>query len=182
VNNYNQHYTNYGKSNLRRRDKEITSYQEVEELLSNALVGRLGTCFNNIPYITPVNFVYDKNRIYFHSALEGRKIENIKSNPNICFEIDQLISIIPGINRPCASTTEYKSIIIFGDIKIVTDIEEKTFALNMLIEKYAPQSPRLSLSSGAIIGRTGVLAIEVKEITAKQSPIGKKVVIKPTRI
>ncbi len=167
---------------MRRRDKEIASYKVVEELLSNALVGRLGTCFNNIPYITPVNFVYDNNRIYFHSALEGRKIENIRSNPNACFEIDQLISIMPGISRPCASTTEYKSVIIFGDISIVDDIEEKTFALNKLIEKYAPQSPRLSMSSGAMIERTGVLAIEVKEITAKQSPIGKKVVIKPTRI
>jgi uncharacterized protein len=165
---------------LRRSDKEITNQEEVEEILSNALVGRLGTCLNNIPYITPVNFVYDKDKIYIHSALEGRKIENIRSNPNICFEIDEVMSIIPGKQRPCASTTEYKSIIIFGDIKIVTDIEEKTLALNKLIEKYAPQSPRLSLSSGAIVRRTGVLAIEVKEITAKQSPIGKKVMIKPT--
>ncbi|MDR4498930.1 MAG: pyridoxamine 5'-phosphate oxidase family protein [Candidatus Scalindua sp.] len=154
---------------MRRKDKEITNHLEVEELLTNALVGRLGTCLDNIPYITPVNFVYDQNKIYFHSALEGRKIENIKSNSNICFEIDQLISIIPGVNRPCASTTQYKSIIIFGNIKIVTDIEEKVFALNKLLEKYAPHSPRLSLSSGAIIGRTGVLSIEIKEITAKQS-------------
>ncbi|MDR4505422.1 MAG: pyridoxamine 5'-phosphate oxidase family protein [Candidatus Scalindua sp.] len=154
---------------MRRKDKEIGDHLEVEELLTNALVGRLGTCSDNIPYITPVNFVYDQNKIYFHSALEGRKIVNIKSNSNICFEIDQLISIIPGTDRPCASTTEYKSIIIFGKIKIVTDIEEKTFALNKLIEKYAPQSQRLSQSSGAIIGRTGVLAIEVKEIAAKQS-------------
>ncbi len=154
---------------MRRKDKEIASHLEVEELLTDALVGRLGACLGNIPYITPVNFVYVQNKIYFHSALEGQKIENIKSNSNICFEIDQLISIIPGINRPCASTTKYKSIVIFGSIKIVTDIEEKAFALNKLIEKYAPQSPRLSLSSGAIIERTGVLAIEVKEITAKQS-------------
>ena len=163
---------------MRRSDKEVTNQEEVEEILSNALVGRLGTCLNNIPYITPVNFVYDKDKIYFHSALEGRKIENITSNPNICFEIDEIKSIIPG-QRPCATTTEYKSIIIFGNIQIVTDIEEKTFALNKLIEKYAPQSPKLSSSSRAI-ARTNVLVIGIKEMTAKQSPIGKKVVIKPT--
>lgn len=157
------------RNRLRRKDKEIANRLQVEELLKKALVGRLGTCLDDIPYITPVNFVYDQNKIYFHSALDGRKIENIKSNSNICFEIDQLISIIPGTNRPCASTAEYKSIILFGNIKIVTAIEEKIFALNKLIEKYAPNSPRLSLSSGAIIDRTGVLAIEVKEITAKQS-------------
>ena len=164
---------------MRRKDKEVTNQEEVEEILSNALEGRLGTCLNNIPYITPVNFVYDKDKVYFHSALEGRKIENINSNPNVCFEIDKVISIIPGKQRPCASTTEYKSIIIFGDIQIVTDIEEKTFALNKLIEKYAPQSPKLSSSSGAITG-TNVLVISIKEMTAKQSPVGGKTVITPS--
>ena len=164
---------------MRRKDKEVTNQEEVEEILSNALVGRLGTCLNNIPYITPVNFVYDKDKVYFHSALEGRKIENINSNPNLCFEIDKVISIIPGKQRPCASTTEYKSIIIFGDIQIVTDVKEKTFALNKLIEKYAPQSPKLSSSSGAITG-TNVLVISIKEMTAKQSPVGGKTVITPS--
>ncbi len=167
------------KINFRRSDKEVKNREEVEELLSNALVGRLGTCLNNIPYITPVNFVYDKDKIYFHSALEGRKIENITSNPNICFEIDEAKSIIPGRQRPCATTTEYKSIIIFGDIQIVTDVEEKTFALNKLIEKYAPQSPKLSSSSGAT-AITNVLVIGIKEMTAKQSPVGGKTVITPS--
>ncbi len=166
---------------MRRKDKEIAHYQEIEELLSNALVGRLGTCFNNIPYITPVNYVYANDKIYFHSAHEGRKIENIKRNQRVCFEIDKMISIIPGRRMPCGSTAEYKSVIVFGDIRTVIDIDEKTVALNTLIEKYAPESPRLPQYSEAA-ERTNVLVIDVKEITAKQSPIGKKVVIKPTGI
>lgn len=155
---------------MRRREKEITNHLEAQELLRKALVGRLGTCYDNIPYITPVNFVYDNdnNKIYFHSTLKGRKVDNIKSNPKVCFEIDEMISIIPGIHTPCASTTEYKSVIISGEINIVNDIEEKTFALNKLIEKYAPQLSKLYMSSAAV-NRTGILVIEVKEITAKQS-------------
>ncbi|GJQ59164.1 MAG: pyridoxamine 5'-phosphate oxidase family protein [Candidatus Scalindua sp. AMX11] len=164
---------------MRRKDKEIADRLEVEELLTNALVGRLGTCLDNVPYITPVNFAYDNDKIYFHSAHEGRKIENIKYNQHVCFEIDEMISIIPGRRMPCGSTTEYKSVIIFGMIRVVADIDEKTFALNKLIEKYAHDSPRLPQSSDAA-KRTNVLVIEVKEITAKQSPIGKKVVITPT--
>ena len=131
------------KMNLRRSDKEVKNREQVEELLSNALVGRLGTCFDNIPYITPVNFVYDKDKIYFHSAHEGRKIENIKHNQQVCFEIDEFISIIPGISMPCGSRTKYKSVILFGDIRVVVDIDEKTVALNKLIGKYAPEAPRL---------------------------------------
>ena len=68
---------------------------------------------------------------------------------------------------------------VVEDIQIVTDIEEKTFALNKLIEKYAPQSPKLSSSSGAITG-TNVLVISIKEMTAKQSPVGGKTVITPS--
>ncbi len=153
---------------MRRRDKEVANYTEVEELLSRALVGRLGTCFNNIPYITPVNYIYDRNKIYFHSAHEGRKIENIKHNQQVCFEIDEFISIIPGMRMPCGSRTKYKSVIVFGDIRTVVDTDEKTVALNKLIEKYAPEAPRLPHSSDAA-NRTNVLAIDIKEITAKQS-------------
>ena len=153
---------------MRRRDKEVAYNTEVEELLSNAIVGRLGTCFNNIPYITPVNYVYDNNKIYFHSAYEGRKIENIKHNQQVCFEIDEFISIIPGMRMPCGSRTRYKSVIAFGDIREVIDIDEKTFALNKLIAKYAPEAPRLPNSSDAA-ERTNVLVIDVKKITAKQS-------------
>lgn len=163
---------------MRRKDKEISGHVEIEDLLANAKVGRLGTCLDNIPYITPVNFVYDKNKIYFHSALEGRKITNIISNPKVCFEIDETIAIIPR-QPPCASTTEYKSVIISGNARFVTDIEEKTYALNKLIEKYAPHSTTVSLPTG-VTKRTNVLAIEVKEISAKQSPAGGETVITPS--
>jgi hypothetical protein len=97
----------------------------------------------------------------------------------VCFEIDEIISIIPGRRMPCGSTTEYKSVIIFGDIRIVIDSDEKTSALNKLIEKYAPEAPRLPQSSDAA-KRTNVLAIDVKEMTAKQSPVGRKTVITPS--
>ncbi|MFQ5714014.1 MAG: pyridoxamine 5'-phosphate oxidase family protein [Candidatus Scalinduaceae bacterium] len=175
---------------MRRKDKEITNPEEIEDLLSSAMVGRLGTCLDSIPYITPVNFVYDKGKIFFHSAPDGRKITNIMSNPKVCFEIDDAKSIIPR-QSPCASTTEYKSVIIFGDIKFVTDITEKTYALNKLIEKYARQSPKISLTSEAekrsnilrtsVLERTLVLVIGVKELSAKQSPVSKKTITDPSK-
>ncbi len=163
---------------MRRKDKEITNPVEIEDLLSNAVVGRLGTCLDSIPYITPVNFVYDKGKIFLHSAPDGRKITNIMSNPKVCFEIDEAKSIIPR-QPPCASTAEYKSVIIFGEIKFVTDITEKVYALNKLIEKYARQSSKISLTSEAA-RRTNVLEIGVKEISAKQSPVGRKTITDPS--
>lgn len=153
---------------LRRKDKEIKKHDEIDDILKNALIGRLGTCLNNVPYVTPVNFVYDEGNIFLHSAIEGRKITNIISNPKVCFEIDEVKSIIPR-QPPCASTTEYKSIIIFGNAKIVTDDVNKVYALNKLIEKYAPQSSKISLPNG-IIKMTTIIEVNIEEITAKQSP------------
>jgi uncharacterized protein len=164
---------------LRRKDKEIISPEEIETLLSGAMVGRLGTCIDSIPYITPVNFVYDKGKIFIHSAPDGRKITNIMSNPRVCFEIDDAKSIIPR-QPPCASTTEYKSVIIFGEIRFVTDISEKIYALNKIIEKYARQLPKISLTSETA-KRTSVLVIGVEEISAKKSPFNRKAITDPSK-
>ncbi|MCP5007349.1 MAG: pyridoxamine 5'-phosphate oxidase family protein [Planctomycetes bacterium] len=152
---------------MRRKDKEIANHEEIDEMLSSALVGRLGTCFNDSPYITPVNFVFDRGKIFLHSAPQGRKITNIRSNPKVCFEIDCVKVIIPR-QPPCATSTEYQSIIIFGEIRFVTDREEKVIVLNKLLGKYAPQPEEVSFTTG-ILQRTAILEISIEEITAKQS-------------
>ena len=77
---------------MRRKDKEITDKNEIEDILTTVMVGRLGTCSNGIPYITPVNFTYDRetSKIFLHCANEGRKLENIRVNPNVCFEVEEV--------------------------------------------------------------------------------------------
>ena len=156
---------------MRRKDKEITDRDEVSEILSTAMVGRLGTCLNNIPYITPLNFTYDKatGKIFLHCANEGRKLDNIKVNQNVCFEVEEVKHTI--VKQPtCASSVAYRSVIIFGTIKILTDIAAKNEALQKLADKYAPQNPKVPFTN-AMLNKTNVLEIEIKEMTAKRSPV-----------
>ena len=60
---------------MKRQDKEIQNRQLIDEIISQALVCRLGLCRDNQPYVVPLNFGYDGQRLYFHSAQKGMKIE-----------------------------------------------------------------------------------------------------------
>ena len=156
---------------MRRRDKEITDKNEIEGILATVMVGRLGTCANGIPYITPVNFTYDKetSKIFLHCANEGRKLDNIRVNQNVCFEVEEVSNVI--VKQPtCASSVAYRSVIMFGSIKILTDHHAKNEALQKLAGKYAPQNPKVPFTD-AMLNKTNVLEIEIKEMTAKRSPV-----------
>ncbi|MCC7211482.1 MAG: pyridoxamine 5'-phosphate oxidase family protein [Candidatus Brocadia sp.] len=156
---------------MRRKDKEITGADEIEEILLSAMVGRLGTCADGVPYITPMNFTYEreKYRIFLHGAQEGRKLQNIRSNPNVCFEVEEVKEVI--VKQPtCASSVAYRSVVLFGSIKIISEVDAKNYALQKLAEKYAPQNPKVPFTD-AMLNKTAVLEIEIREMTAKRSPV-----------
>ncbi len=73
---------------MRRKEKEVKDVKLVESIIEKASVCRLGLSLNNMPYIVPLCFGYQDRCLYFHSAIEGKKISMIKSNNNVCFEVD----------------------------------------------------------------------------------------------
>lgn len=162
---------------MRRKDKEFTDKKEIEEILSTAKVGRLGTSVNDNPYITPVNFVHTNGRIFIHSANEGHKLDNIGINPNVCFEVEDVKH--PVIKEPiCASTVIYRSIIMFGKAKVIQDRQSKCCALNLLIEKYT-NKPFTGSFTDAALDRVTVIEIAVENLTAKRSPAQVSVITDP---
>jgi len=120
---------------IRRFDRAM-SEAETLELLEKSSVGRIGTCLEGIPYITPVNYVFHDDCVYFHCALEGRKLENIRKNKNVCFEVDELVSIIQH-EIPCHMSANYKSVIIFGEASIIDNDDVKVDILKKIVEKYS---------------------------------------------
>lgn len=150
---------------IRRKEKSIAP-DDAEQILANALVGRLGTSWNNEPYIVPLNFAYDQRKIYFHCAKEGKKIECILRNPTVCFEVDDLIGIRES-ESPCSIGTYYKSVIAFGDARIIKGTEKKEETLKKIIGKYA-KNVELSVDRERL-EKTEVVEITVKRMTGKQS-------------
>ena len=114
------------------------SKQKCLKLLEKAVYGRLATCSNaNQPYITPVNFVLNDGKIYFHCGFEGQKIDNINGNPRVCFEVSRHGKLYAA---PLAKnfSMRYWSILVFGHASRVNDEKRKLFVMNNLMKKYAP--------------------------------------------
>jgi len=95
---------------MRRKEKEITDNEVLHEIIRSSQVCRLGLSDGNVPYIVPLCFGYKDRTLYFHSAAEGKKIELIKKNPNVCFEFDHNVEVVRA-EKPCSWGMKYQSII-----------------------------------------------------------------------
>ena len=124
-----------------RKRCEISSMEEMEKILKRATVGRLATIGKDgFPYITPVNYVWYDGSIYFHCAHVGEKLDNIRRDNKVCFEVDIPLSYL-GLefdrNRPtCHVHQFYHCIIIRGRAEIVEDPQEKVASLNALVASH----------------------------------------------
>lgn len=148
---------------MRRKDRELMPEEawEIVDRCADGVVSMVDDA--GAPYAVPVNLVREDNRVYFHSALAGKKADCMRKHPNVCVacvesgaEIDQ-----PGL------TTRYASAILTGTAAEVTDAAEKVNALRLLCRKLAPENPYWQGDFHDCIGHTAVWRITVAEITGK---------------
>ncbi|MDH7563890.1 MAG: pyridoxamine 5'-phosphate oxidase family protein [Candidatus Bathyarchaeota archaeon] len=100
--------------------------EEIEQFLTCSRVGRIAVSLETSPYIVPVGYVYTGGVIAFHTCMKGLKVETIRRNPAVCFEVDE-----------CASDTSwFKSVIIFGKAAIIDERSKMIPYLQKLIDKY----------------------------------------------
>jgi nitroimidazol reductase NimA-like FMN-containing flavoprotein (pyridoxamine 5'-phosphate oxidase superfamily) len=158
---------------MRKGKKEIKDRAVIIDLLDRCPVGRLGTNGQDgWPMVKPLNFVYREGRIYFHTAKEGEKIEDIKRDSRVCFEADLPIAYVKGsAMNPCKAEFLYRSVIIKGRASLVESPEERIVALSALMKKYQPgggygdfREEKLSI--------TGVVRIDIEEMAGKED-LGK---------
>jgi nitroimidazol reductase NimA-like FMN-containing flavoprotein (pyridoxamine 5'-phosphate oxidase superfamily) len=160
------------KAELRRKDRALTK-AETEQILRTALVGRLGLSHDNQPYVVPLNFVYENGHIFFHSAETGMMIDYLRTNPSVCFEVDEYIATVPG-PIPCKFSTAYRSVIVFGTGRVLTDLDEKTAALRLQVAKYAGRKHAEQLTTAEVdeyrssLGsKTTVVDVSIERATGK---------------
>jgi nitroimidazol reductase NimA-like FMN-containing flavoprotein (pyridoxamine 5'-phosphate oxidase superfamily) len=150
---------------VRRKDKAIDEFAEIEEIVRRSLVCRLGLAEENRPYIVPLSFGFKDNTLYFHSAPEGKKIEILRKNSRVCFEFDLDHEVLVD-EKACKWGMKYRSVIGFGKAFIVEDIQEKKQGLNAIMEHY---SGRTYEYPEAAINNTLVIKIEIESMTGKES-------------
>ena len=150
---------------MRRKDLKITSPEEVDAIIKQSNVCRLGLCDGDTPYVVPLNFGYEDGKFYFHSAAEGRKVELLKANPKVCLEFDMDLGMITD-EKACNWGIRYKSVIVAGQATVLNTLEEKVQALNIIMKNYTDEAYAFPEK---VVGSTFVFVVDAQEISGKQT-------------
>ena len=145
---------------------------DIDSILSGAQVGRIGMSLHDIPYVVPVNFLYFRGKIYFHSANEGQMYTWLKANNHVCFEVDEPGETVPNID-PCKFSFTYKSVIASGKARFLQNPEEKKAILKGLVEKYDVKKIASKAITPENVEDVEVGEITIEQMTGKQSPAKK---------
>lgn len=147
---------------MRRSDREI-GIEDINTILKDGEYGVLATVGENgYTYATPLSYVYYNEALYFHCALEGSKVENIKYNEKVSFCVVGKTKVLQD-----KFSTEYESVIVFGKASEAKD-EEKKEALIAILEKYSPDFKLEGLQYiDRAIEKTCVVKIEITKVTGK---------------
>ena len=163
-----------------RRKKQAINLQKCADVLDRGTSGVLALSDReDYPYALPISYVFDGDKLYFHSAVAGHKLEVIRKNPKASFCVIDQDQVVPP-----EYTTYFRSVIAFGRTRILEDEAEKQAAIWLLAEKYCPgDSPEhrqeairreaggLCLVSLSIEHMTGKQAIELVREDRRQADL-----------
>ena len=126
---------------MRRKDREVTDINGIEQILLQCKTCHVAMVDNGEPYVVPLSYGYkilDGNvlELHFHSAPEGRKIDVLKRNNKVCFEMAYEGEPIHS-EIPCNSGYYYASVIGFGEVMFIENADEKCAALSAMFKHQA---------------------------------------------
>ncbi len=153
---------------MRKLERQIDDPGELEEILAKGKYVSIALCRDNEPYIVTLSYGYDKSgkALYFHTALEGLKLEFIKQNPGACATVidDKGYQM-----NECAH--EYRSVVLFGRMSVVEAIEEKMHGMEVLLN-HLEENPGVvkekSLKNESVYARMSILKMEITEMSGKK--------------
>lgn len=153
---------------MRKKDREIKDTKELEEILQKADVCRIAFAVDGVPYVVSMNFGYiwkDQLTLYFHCAKEGKKLELMKKNNMVCFEIDTDHEIVKAANA-CDWGMKYRSIVGLGLLESVAEAKEKGEGLDCIMDHYGFNGKKEY--DEKVLNMTEVLKLTVTEFTGKK--------------
>ncbi len=150
---------------MRKKEKEIREKAAIEDVIRRAQVCHLGLCDNQTPYVVPVCFGYADGSLYFHCAPEGRKLDLIRKNPLVCFQVEADVALIRH-EKACKWSVNYRSVIGTGRASLVTDSEKKRQGLEIIMHHYNGDAKDMSQEA---MDRATIVRIDVEEMSGKQN-------------
>jgi nitroimidazol reductase NimA-like FMN-containing flavoprotein (pyridoxamine 5'-phosphate oxidase superfamily) len=156
---------------MTKRERQVTEGSQILHILDTAKILHLGLCADNVPYVVPMNYGYTmeqgKLTLYLHSAVRGKKLDMIRKNSNVFFEMN--CDLIPFEGPvPCRYGLSYSSLMGQGHARIIDDPEEKQDAMTILMKT---QSGKDFSFNEKLVSIVSVIRIDVSEYTAKHRPL-----------
>lgn len=150
---------------MRRQDREIAEASQLEAILRRATICRLALVDGDQPYLVPMSFGFAGGALYLHSAATGRKIDILRRNDRVCFEVEADVALVRG-ETACAWSFNYRSVIGFGRARFVDDAAERRRGLDAIMRQYGSTGPQDYAEP--VLARTLVIRIDIERITGKQ--------------
>ena len=153
---------------MRRDDRIISDNAQIEAIIRKSDVCRIALADNNVPYIVTMNFGYSGGEhpcLYFHCASEGKKIDMIKKNNYVCFQMDTDHEITRG-EKGCDWGMKFSSVVGYGRITIITEKNLKIKALDSLMAQYSKRTD-FSYDEKNLEGIL-ILKLDIEELTGKK--------------
>lgn len=159
---------------MTRRERQVTDINEIIKILDNSKVLHLGLVDGDEPYVVPMNYGYtyenEKLTIWLHGARQGRKIDVMRANPKVFFEMEYGITPFEG-DVACKYGITYSSLMGRGVATIIENIEEKKAALTFLMKTQTGKDFQFDDRMAEVVG---IIRIDVIEFTAKCRPLPKE--------
>ena len=159
---------------MTKRERQVTDENQIRHILDTAKVLHLGLAVNDEPYVVPMNYGYTMEEgklvLYMHSALRGKKLDMMRANQKVFFEMDCDLAPFEG-EKPCQYGLVYSSVMGLGTARIVEDVEEKIEAMKLLMKT---QTGKDFEFNDRLVSIVAVIRIDVEEYTAKHRPLPEK--------
>jgi uncharacterized protein len=157
---------------VRRRDKLMPDARTMETL-RRGFCGRLATVgADGYPYCVPLLYVVLDGEIWLHNAgARGHLRANVEHEARVCFEIDEPGEVFAYGRFECDSSVAYRSVVLFGRIRLVEDAAAKQRFCEALLAKYAPEERDRPKSFFPRLGEISVYAVGIERITGKETKL-----------
>ena len=151
---------------MRKTNQEIRDRQILQEILQGAVICRIAMMDGDRPYILPVNYGYSDGCLFIHSAPEGKKIDLLRKNRQVCFEVEDRPEVIKG-ERACDWTTRYRSVVGYGEVEILTDEAGRRRGMKIIMAQHG--APDLIDFNQRNLDRMVILKLRITSMTGKKS-------------
>jgi hypothetical protein len=157
---------------VRRTDK-LMSEEHIREMISRAYSGRLATVGpDRWPYVVPLLYVWMNGEIWVHNTrVRGHLRTNVDHESRVCFEIDDPGEVFAYGRFECDTSVAYRSVVVFGRIRVVEDRGRQEAFFDALMSKYGDPSRDRPTGFYPRLDQVTVYAISVERMTGKETPL-----------